>query len=230
MRYITERELRAQFEGGAPASYTLPEGALLTPAAREYLQDLRLFSRGVGVAVPKESTGEKPEHMTHLDGRQMVPKDHPRIVLRGLLDRLEAEILLVQTACARLGRSEFVPRLQDALNLTRRVLASDVTGMALDDWTLDGMNEEEVRAASHDPKRYTGGGHVLPDWSQGELPALLNCLRTYVRQAEVQAVAAFGGAQPGEARVDLIRALNRLSSYFYVLELAAIYGEGAQNG
>ncbi len=43
MRYITERELRDQFAGGVPEHYDTPSDARLTPAARQYLMDLRLF-------------------------------------------------------------------------------------------------------------------------------------------------------------------------------------------
>ena len=43
MRYITERELRDQFASGVPEQYTVPAGCMLTPAARQYLLDLKLY-------------------------------------------------------------------------------------------------------------------------------------------------------------------------------------------
>ncbi|MEA4896725.1 MAG: hypothetical protein VB067_06745 [Christensenellaceae bacterium] len=234
MLYITEADLRAQFAGGAPESYAPPPGARLTPAARQYLQDLKLFcyaepDRTEAPPEPARSTGPKPEQHTHLNAHALVRKDDARIALRGQIDLLEAEILVTQTACARLNRPEFIRPLQDALELARRVLGCEVTGAPLGAWTLNGMNSVQVRAASHDPRRYTGGGHVLPDAAQGELPALLNRLRACVRRVEVQAVATFGGKSDTPERcdrLDLIEALNRLSSYFYVLQLQAIYGEG----
>ena len=39
----------------------------------------------------------KPENMTHLNAEVLVPKTHPRILFRGAVDSLEAELLL---ACA----------------------------------------------------------------------------------------------------------------------------------
>ena len=250
MRYITETDLRAQFAGGAPESYAPPPGARLTPAARQYLQDLKLFcyaepKHAKAPPEPVQSTGPKPEQHTHLNAHEMVRKDDARIALRGQIHMLEAEILVVQTACMRLSRPEFMRPLQDALELARRVLGCEVSGAPLGAWTLNGMDSARVHAASHDPRRYTGGGHVLPDAAQGELPALLNRLRACVRRVEVQAVATFGGKSdaPGRCgqrdrcgncnrcdRLDLIEALNRLSSYFYVLQLQAIYGEGTSDG
>ena len=224
MLYITEADLRAQFAGGAPESYAPPPGARLTPAARQYLQDLKLFcyaepDRTEAPPEPARSTGSKPEQHTHLNAHALVRKDDARIALRGQIDLLEAEILVTQTACARLNRPEFIRPLQDALELARRVLG----------YANRGDEYVRRRAASHDPRRYTGGGHVLPDAAQGELPALLNRLRACVRRVEVQAVATFGGKSDTPERcdrLDLIEALNRLSSYFYVLQLQAIYGEG----
>ena len=52
------------------------------------------------------------------------------------------------------------------------------------------------------------------------LAAQLNRLRTLVRETEISAVAAY---REGErlAHEDCVLALNRLSSYFYVLQLRA---------
>ena len=36
---------------------------------------------------------EKPEHMTHLRGAELVPKTHPMIAFRGQLDTFEACVL-----------------------------------------------------------------------------------------------------------------------------------------
>ena len=40
------------------------------------------------------STYEKPEHMTQLFGNKLVCKDHPRILFRGKLDALQADVVL----------------------------------------------------------------------------------------------------------------------------------------
>ena len=81
MRYITEQELRDSFAGGVPSRFVLPADCRLTPLAEQYLKDLRLLG---GESLPDR--GRKPEYMTHLNSREMVHKNHPRISLRGKLD------------------------------------------------------------------------------------------------------------------------------------------------
>lgn len=224
MRYITEQELRDAFSKGVPAHYEVPREARLTPAARQYLIDNRLYRQPTsGESGPMRTAATtKPEHMTNLDATRLVAKTHPRIALRGKLDSLEADILLVQATAAERGDAALLAPLQDALVLTRRILAAEVTGKALGEWTLNGMSPEQVHAASHNPKQYGFGGHVMPDAAQGVAAAQLNRLRTAARETELAAAAAFCDAEGVCARVDLLLALNRLSSYFYVLQLEAI--------
>ena len=117
MRYITEQELRDSFAGGVPPRFVLPADCRLTPLAEQYLRDLKLLG---GECMPDQR--QKPEYMTHLNSREMVYKTHPRILLRGKLDTLESEILLVMVGCGETWRA----LLQDALMLVRQVLAADV--------------------------------------------------------------------------------------------------------
>ena len=107
MRYITEQELRDAFSKGVPAHYEVPREARLTPAARQYLIDNRLYRQPAsGESGPiRTASTIKPEHMTNLDATRLVAKTHPRIALRGKLDSLEADILLVQTTAAERGDS-----------------------------------------------------------------------------------------------------------------------------
>ena len=225
MRYITERELREQFAGGAPEHYEPPADARLTPAARQYLIDLRLYrppaspARAVlGVPAPSFQPGgpKKPEHMTNLNSRELVCKNHPRIVLRGKLDTLESEILVLQVSAS----SEWFRPLQDAIDLVRRVLAADVKDSELGDWKLDGMTSEEVHRCSHHPEEFGFPGHILPAAEHGLLAAQLNRLRAISREAELAAINAWWSSER-LAHEDCVLALNRLSSYFYVLQLRA---------
>ena len=81
--------------------FYLGAGDSLTPSARDYLTRERIEILPASQAAPERyrllSGGyieHKPEHMTHLNAQVLVPKTHPRIVLRGKLDTLEAELLL----------------------------------------------------------------------------------------------------------------------------------------
>ncbi len=220
MRYITERELRDQFAGGVPERYDVPSGCMLTPAARQYLLDLKLYHHPAAprpaAAVSMPAGGKKPEHMTNLNAREMVCKTHPRIVLRGKLDSLESEILVLQAS----SKSEWYAPLDDALRLVRSLLSAEVRDKPLDPWTLDGMSPDEVHRCSHHPEQFGFSGHILPSAEQGLLAAKLNRLRTMTRETELSAVQTFWDGHQ-LTREDLILALNRLSSYFYVLQLRA---------
>ncbi len=222
MRYITEQELRDAFASGVPERYTLPENTKLTPAARQYLADLRLLPpEPLARRALVSAGGKKPEDHTHLSAKELVRKDHPRIALRGKLDLLEADILLAQVVAERLHAPAFSQKLGDALALTRRILAADYKNAPLGPWTLDGMDETQVHEASHHPERYGVKGHILPDTSQGELAALINRLRAFTRETEVLAVSAYA-TEGKNGHEDLVLALNRLSSYLYVLQLQAV--------
>ena len=218
MRYITERELRDQFASGIPERYDVPAGCNLTPAARQYLMDLRLYRHAASPAraAAAAAGGRKPEHITNLNARELVCKTHPRIALRGKLDTLESEILVLQTSCTEQWRAP----LEDALQLTRAVLAAEVRDIPLAPWTLDGMGPEEVRRCSHHPEEFGFPGHVPPALEHGLFAAQLNRLRAVTREVELAAVQAFWDGQRLQHE-DLVLALNRLSSYFYVLQLRA---------
>ncbi len=222
MRYITEQELRDLFSKGIPEEYMLPWDAKLTPAARQYLIDLRLYRLESGKECCEKAAGTKPEHMTHLTAGQLTHKTHPRIALRGKLDSLEAEILLAEITAKERGAHSLITSLEDSLALTRRILAAEVTGKPLGDWLLHGMTPAQVHDASHHPQSFGFSGHVLPSAKQGMIAALLNRLRTLVRETELTAVHAFCQGDGPCCREDLLLALNRLSSYFYILQLQAI--------
>lgn len=217
MRYITEQELRDSFAGGVPPRFVLPADCRLTPLAEQYLRDLKLLG---GECMPDQR--QKPEYMTHLNSREMVYKTHPRILLRGKLDTLESEILLVMVGCDEAWRA----LLQDALQLVRQVLAADVKDAPLPPWKLGGMDAEEVHRGSHHPEAFGLSGHLLPAPEQGLLAAQMNRLRAVCREAELAGIAAW---QDGVLlrHEDCILALNRLSSYFYLLQLRAATGGGA---
>ena len=220
MRYITERELRDQFASGVPDRYDVPSGCMLTPAARQYLLDLKLYRHPSppqrAAAMPAAPGTRKPEHMTNLNARTLVCKTHPRILLRGKLDTLESEILMLQCTCAEEWRAP----LKDALSLARSVLAAEVREIPVPAWTLDGMGPEEVHRCSHHPEEFGFPGHILPAPEHGLLAAQFNRLRAMTRETELAAVTAFWDGQK-MAREDIVLALNRLSSYFYVLQLRA---------
>lgn len=151
---------------------------------------------------------EKPEHMTHLNAEYLVEKTHPRIIFRGAVDVLETEILL------SMGQlSGWQKELTEVLELARKLISCDVLEQPVPESKLGGLDETQLRKHSHFPQEFYGQPHFMPQPGDKRQVLLLNRLRSLARQTELKAVAAF------PERTDIIRALNRMSSFLYILML-----------
>ncbi len=236
-KVITEALLRKQFLNELPETFTLVGGQLLTPAAAQFLNDRKITvvkDKGVTeldyVAVEDgQKYPVKPEHMTHLIGRQLVPKDHPRIILRGLIDNFQAEVLLLQQQV----NGTLSIQLQDLFTRAQAILKAEVTGVELEPCDFLGLSETEIRERSHTPQKYFGIGHLDLNAELSSEVLSLNRLRTLIRQVELAAVTAFTHDKTVE-RTDILRALNRLSSVIYVMMLMVVkpekqFGESMDN-
>jgi ethanolamine utilization cobalamin adenosyltransferase len=155
----------------------------------------------------------KPENLTHLHGNQLCEKTHPVIVFRGKLDSLSAAIIEAQVLGMEKGNTGYVNDLQEVLDFVHRLLPAEYSGKPLGEFHLLGMSAADLRERSQHPAKYFGRRHLLVHYTMGPLPIRLNTLRTLAREAELSAVAAF----PGGEHLDIIEALNRLSSLFYIL-------------
>ena len=171
----------------------------VTPAALDWL-------RAEGVEIrPKPS--EKPEQMTFLRGSELVPKTHPVITFRGMLDQLQAEILVVGSRLQGQLRTD----LAEILTVTRQIMRCQVLEEPWEERPICGMTAAELRQRSHEPQKYYGQGHFMPDFSDKPEILELNRLRTLVRKTEL------AGCRAMPEREDLLRVLNRLSSLLWIL-------------
>ena len=213
-KVLTEAMLRALCLPRG-ALVPVPEGAVLTPLALEYVREHGLILTTTPAAGYAEG-GEKPEHMTHLDERILVPKTHPRIRLRGKLDSLEALLLQTQLLAREAGRAGTAQALGEVYDLAQRILAAEVKGEPLGPFTLLGLDSAALRAQSHVDT------HPVPHLGLGGLCLALNFLRTQVRETELAAAAAFVPPNGPVERPDLLEALNRMSSAVHLLFLKEI--------
>ena len=195
--------------------FYLGKGDNLTSDARDYLTRERIAILPASQARPDRYRllgggymEGKPEHMTHLNGDTLVEKTHPRILFRGAVDSLEAELLL----CAAKATGEIRKQLEEALAYTRTLLRNEVLDEPVKVETLGGMDEKTLRERSHRPQDFYGVPHFMPAPTDSLLLLQVNKARCLARQAELQAVAAFPAG-----REDLLRAFNRLSSFLYLI-------------
>ena len=200
--------------------FYLGKGDQLTSDARDFLSRERIEIFPAQQAKPERwrllSGGfaeEKPEHMTHLNGEVLVPKTHPRIAFRGMMDMLEAEILLCQAQETGTLRQQ----LGQILELARNILRWDVLEEPAAVQPLCGLTEGELRQRSHRPQEYYGQPHFMPNGEDSLSVLRLNRVRCAVRQAELAAMHAFCDREGLPTRPDLLQALNRMSSMVYLL-------------
>jgi len=199
--------------------FYLGRGEQLTSAARDWLQKERIEILSGEQAKPSRYQllgggyiEDKPEHMTHLNAQLLVPKDHPRILFRGKLDTLQSELIVCQLSVPEKRES-----LGEVLNLAREIMRCDVLGEALKWERLCGLTEAEQRQRSHFPQKYYAQPHFMPGAEDGIAIAQLNRVRCIAREAELAAVAAFQDGEGAPTRVDILQALNRMSSMLYIL-------------
>ena len=185
--------------------YLRSERIAILPAEEAKLDRYRLLNGGY--------VEEKPEHMTHLNGDVLVSKLHPRIAFRGAMDTLEAELLLCQLYCGK----HLEKPLGEILNQARKLLACEVMDEPCKEEKLWGMTAEEIRSRSHRPQDYYDAPHFMPQITDGAEILHLNRARCAVRNAERTAVAAFMDENGCLTRKDLVKMLNRMSSFLYIL-------------
>ena len=203
--------------------YYLAKGDQLTSDARDYLTRERIEILPASEAKPTRYRllnggymEQKPEHMTHLNAEFLVEKTHPRILFRGAVDTLEAELLL----CCAAATGEIRRQLEEALQYTRALLRNEVLDEQVTVETLGGMDEKALRARSHRPQEFYGQPHFMPMPDDGPLLLQVNRARCAARAAELKAVAAFPAG-----REDLLRAFNRLSSFLYLVMIQLKIGD-----
>lgn len=158
----------------------------------------------------------KPEHMTHLDHKSLVRKDHPRIAFRGWIDRMEAEILLCGMEADRQGFPDLADELDQLLDFVRNLIRADVLGEKVREISLGGYTADELREYSHHPDKYFGQPHFMASRRDEPLILHINRLRTIIRQAELAGYRAFKDYDGRVARPDIILAMNRLSSLCWI--------------
>lgn len=247
MIFLTEEDVRQRCELGQGGEFRLQAGERLTPGGHGAVAQSqlprdppwssapwkrrlskkpnpRLPAAEAAPAAPAAEQASFPDG-TYLDANTVVSKSHPRIFLRGKLDTLISSTVLVQTGFDGNNKLPAVLRngLSDINVWLWQILQAEVSGEAVPAQSLCGMNAEAIRLVSHDPMKYLGQGHIVPDVALGPNVALLNWLRAQAREVEVAYV------QVGMEREDILASLNRLSSAIYVLMLLTVVAESGRD-
>ncbi|TGE35063.1 phosphate propanoyltransferase [Desulfosporosinus fructosivorans] len=155
--------------------------------------------------------------MTHLHQGALVTKTHPVIAYRGQLDLFQCELVEAQVLFIQEGEEGLVARLEEIATFARELMVHEVKETPFQWEILIGHTPEELRERSHHPKKYFGVEHTPLSYTHGLVVAKLQHLRAKSREVELYANRAFTNESGECTRTDLIQALNRLSSAFYIL-------------
>lgn len=227
MRVITEIELREIYKKEPFTSFRIPEDCKLTPAATQFLSErkIEIISKSESQNIPKNigDKKSKPEHMTHLRGSNLVPKNHPVIRFRGKLDSFQAVLISTILDAESYGYQELSRDLQDLLDYCRLIMKAEVKNEALPQIKIRGWSPQEIRERSHYPKKYYDINHFTPQPRDGRLISGLNYLRTQSRELELAAVEAFY-VDDNVEREDILQSLNRFSSLIYIFMAQLLSG------
>ncbi len=170
---------------------------------------------------------KKPETLTHIDFQNLVLKNDPRLKFRGKLDTLIGQAVLLQTEIKLEGMFgvQLNKWLEDIRSVLGNLLKAEATESEMPHVSLGDMDEKVIHAISHNPLKYLGHDHLMPDASQGRNVALLNVLRAQVREAELLAADIYITRDFKVTRPDIMAAINRLSSALYVLMILTYLAE-----
>lgn len=249
MAVLTEHAVRIKVKDSNLEEFVVDKGVIITPSARQYLTDknIKLVVREnnqpkeESKTVSKEDDKKilpkfkaieggyfetKPEFRTSLYGNQLVFKDHPVIELRGKFDSIQAKTLSVQILANNLGEKKVVQDLQEILDYERKLMVSEIMKEELKEIKIMGHTFDEIKAMSHNPKKFFGIDHIwYPNYKHGELFAGMNEIRCGIREVEVTAMKAFKNQYGQVDRVDIMRGINKLSSFIYVIMCKYISGQ-----
>ena len=239
MPILTEAELRDRIRRPRRGmKVTVTPGTRFSPAARDFIAqwDLKIveeaeesrpteaapaWDKPVSFPVrPVKRPDPKPEHMTQLDAEHFAPKNIPRIRFRGKMDSVHGLFQLVAARARSFQLPDLARHLDTLAAYCREIVSAEYNDREVAEIQLAGLDAAALRHATHHPQEALGISHLTPGPEDHEILHWLNYLRTQVREAELAALDAFAPPPAYEpTRIDLIRALNRLSSAVYYLEL-----------
>ena len=148
----------------------------------------------------------------------MVAKSDPRLGFRAALDSTIALAVWLQIELTE----PWQPWLADIRSRLGNIMRADAMDEPLAAQSIVGLNEDDLHRLSHQPLRYLEHDHLVPEASHGRESALLNLLRTKIRETETIAAQVFITRGFDVLRPDILQALNRLSSAVYVMMILCV--------
>jgi ethanolamine utilization cobalamin adenosyltransferase len=157
--------------------------------------------------------------MTQLNAEVFAPKTNDRVRLRGKLDTLQALCLLAGAVARGQEAISTANLLETMAAYCRELMSAEYNERPVQPLVFAGLDEAELRKATHNPQETLGIPHLTPNTQDSILLLWLNYLRCQVRETELVALECFRVDFNGRDDYGLVQAINRLSSAVYYLEL-----------
>lgn len=245
MPVITEEKLRKLEKNGDLNNLKITSKDILTPSAREFLNNRKVefikgeeFSKELEKDKEEEKETEKsskeikyrdyitggmyekkPEYMTQIFGNDLVVKNHKRIVLRGKFDSLQAETVRYWKKYEKNKKLE--ADFSQVYRFIRDLYISEIVDSEFQERDVLGYDIDTLKEITHNTHKYYKTGHLFEiNANYDETVIDINSLRALSRECEICAVDALYKEGKVE-REDMLKALNRLSSIFYLMMLKA---------
>ncbi|MFR8055393.1 MAG: hypothetical protein ACLU6O_12035 [Bilophila wadsworthia] len=236
MQYLTEQDLMARCGLGQGVELHLSPEERLTPSAQELVNNRKIrilivsgdgrVARDDGKAVHPLATEERPfakvektEAQTHLNGTEMVTKEHPRIWFRGKVDSAIAAAILVQTQLQPVLAPELQGLLADLRSWLGWAMRCEVLDEAVPVLSM-GPFREARRLACHPEERI---GTAVSRAAEGSI--YLTQWWAIIRETEVAAAFAFRKQDGTLERPDILELLDGLSNAVYAFMLLVKAGD-----
>lgn len=245
---ITEFSIKTYLKSNDSGIFILKKDMILTPSARQFLSEKgieiikegdevktqeKIIEKAVEIKeiLPKfkgingEFYIEKGEYMTHLWKDILVPKNNTRIILRGKIDNLLAEWLMVHKRLNERKNQKLTEDLNEIFDYIKKIMNAEILDNTLNIEGCFKYSLDKIKEISHNPKKYFDTEHLFAiDATYDEIVLEMNRIRTIVRQLELSAVDAYY-SQEGLKKAEIILALNRLSSAIYIIMLKGKSGK-----
>ena len=238
---LTEDKIKAMYKEEQFKEFYLENGTKLTPSAREFLLD-----KGIEIKTQKEDNelaeikgeekplraryvgvhGEqyltKPEYMTQLYGNILVNKNHPRILFRGKVDSFLGKWLVLEKEFLESKNTKLIKDLQSITTYIKKIQLAEMLNKELEEIIVLGESLDKIKEISHNPKKYFNENHMFDiSIKNSYLVLRLNELRGVSRELELSGIDTL----LEDKKLDILTALNRLSSAIYVMMLKGETGE-----
>ena len=244
---LSEDILKIKYRKEAFDVFEIEKGTLLTPSAKQFLNEkgIRLVIKGEEVPVStkqnefEEETEEKiiyekpkyvgkngecyfkkPEYMTVVDGNVLISKNSKLISLRGKIDTFLAELLLNTKEIEQSSNNKLIKDIETVIKFIQNIIVAEKLDKILENQILlDSKTIKDIKEIIDNPKEYFKKGHLLEVSLNSDLTIhKLNRLRFLARELEIQAIDYFVEDYKVN-RKDLLEAFNVLSDVIYIIIL-----------